>query len=100
MFHLRKRFAVALLALLALLATGIALTGCSNKSQEPFRDAGIGQRNNGKADVMTFPDGFSNVAAKCDGPNRVYVAFKGDDNRAAIAVIPNDPRCTVASPAG
>ena len=78
-------------AAVALVLMGVA--GCS-KYTEPYRDAPRGATNTSPADVMTFPDGFSNVAAKCDGPNRVYVAFKADDNRAAIAVAVNDPRCS------
>jgi outer membrane murein-binding lipoprotein Lpp len=96
----RKRFTLVILAVLAVVTAALTLAGCSNKSQEQYRDAGIAHRNDGKADVMTFPDGFSNVAAKCDGPNRVYVAFKGDANRAAIAVSPNDPQCAGTSSPG
>lgn len=79
-----------------LLAVGIAvlaLSGCS-KAVEPFRDAPLRGHDDGPARGINMPDGFSNVAAKCDGPNMVYVAFKGDANRAAISVVPNDPRCT------
>lgn len=79
-----------------LLCAGALIVGaaaCSQKGREQFRDAPRGETNSGAADFITFPDGFSNVAAKCDGPNRVYVAFKGDANRAALAVAANDPRC-------
>ncbi|MEV0403446.1 hypothetical protein [Actinoallomurus sp. NPDC050550] len=41
-----------------------------------------------------MPDGFSNLATKCDHGNRVYSAYKGDSNRAAVTVVPNDPTCT------
>lgn len=76
----------------------LTLTGCgSSKLTEPFQDAPRGETNNGSADVMTFPDGFSNVATKCDGPNRVYVLFKGDAVYGSVAVAPNDPRCTGGS---
>jgi len=85
-----KAAAVAAVAVAALLGA----SGCGNKVNEPGRDAPTGTRNQDPADLISFPDGFSNVATKCDGPNRVYVAFKGDANRAAIAVVPNDPRCT------
>lgn len=71
----------------------LALTGCG-KAAEPFNDAERGQSNDSPADTMTFPDGFSNVATKCDGPNRVYVIFKGDSAYGSVAVVPNDPRCT------
>ena len=68
------------------------LTGCM-KATEPYRDAPRGTTNSGPADVLTFPDGFSNIAAKCDGTTRVYVAFHGDANRSAIAAVPNAPQC-------
>lgn len=79
-------------ALAALVVT--LAVGCSEKSKEPFRDSAISGRNEEPARVITFPDGFSNMAAKCDGPNMVYSPYKGDNNRTAIAVAPNDPRCT------
>lgn len=79
----------ALAAALALL-----LSGCTEKATEQFRDAPRGTTDSGPADVLTFPDGFSNVAAKCDGPNRVYVIFHADSAYGAVAVVPNDPRCT------
>lgn len=68
--------------------------GCGDKATEQFNDAPRGENNDTPAETMSFPDGFSNVAHKCDGHgNRVYVAFKGDNNRAAIAVVANDPSC-------
>lgn len=44
-----------------------------------------------------MPDGFSNLASKCDGPNRVYVIFHNDSAYGAVAVVANDPRCTTGS---
>lgn len=70
-----------------------SLVGCT-KAVEPFRDAPRGATNSAPADTITMPDGFSNVASKCDGPNRIYVVFKGDSPYAAMSVVPNDPRCT------
>jgi hypothetical protein len=70
------------------------LTSCgADKAQEPFKDAPRGQTNDDPADVIEMPDGFSNLAAKCDGTNRVYVAFHGDSKYGAVAVSPNDPAC-------
>jgi len=71
--------------------------GCSSKTLERYQDAPVGAQNENPADLIRFPDGYSNVASKCDGPNRVYVAFKGDEVRAAVAVVGNDPRCTGAA---
>jgi hypothetical protein len=70
-----------------------SLTGCGGKAAEPFKDAKRGAENSTPADTITFPDGFSNVASKCDGKNRVYVAFHGDYAYGALSVVANDPRC-------
>jgi hypothetical protein len=72
----------------------LGLGGCTEKASEPYRDAPRGGTNNAPADVLTFPDGFANVSAKCDGPNRVYVIFHSDAAYGSVAVVPNDPRCT------
>ena len=80
-------------AIIGAVALALLLTGCG-KASEPFKDAPRGQTNDEPADTMTFPDGFSNVATKCDGPNRVYVVFKGDLAYGSVDVVPNDPRCT------
>lgn len=77
----------------ALAAVVLSMAGCGQKAREPFRDASVAGRNEDPARVISFPDGFSNLSGKCDGPNMVYSAFKGDNNRASIAVVPNDPRC-------
>lgn len=79
------------LFIVMILAGGLA--SCGSKGVEQFKDAPVGDRNTSKADLITYPDGFSNVAAKCDGPNRVYVIFKADATYGSLAVAPNDPRC-------
>ncbi|MFE3202138.1 hypothetical protein [Embleya sp. NPDC059237] len=79
--------------LLVCAALLVGLTACTDKATEPFKDAPRAGTNNAPAEIITNPDGFSNVAGKCDGPNRVYVAYHGDHTYAAIAVVPNDPRC-------
>lgn len=65
-----------------------------DKASEPFHDSDRGQNNDEPADTMSFPDGFSNVAHKCDGPNMVYVIFKSDASYGSIDVVKDDPRCT------
>jgi hypothetical protein len=75
-------------------AVALAAAGCGmEKAVEPFQDAKRAETNKEPADVITFPDGFSNVSAKCDGPNRVYVVFHGDSPYGSVAVAPDDPRC-------
>jgi hypothetical protein len=77
-----------------LLALGLSACG------EEAKDAPRGTEDTGPADIIQFPDGFSNVAHKCDGPNMVYSSTNGagtenaESNRASISVVPNDPRCT------
>lgn len=73
-------------------ALSLALTGCG-KAMEPYNDAPVGTQNKGSADIMNFPDGFSNVAAKCDGTTRVYVVFHADLSYGAVAAVPNSPEC-------
>lgn len=84
--HMRKP--VIAIALAATLLTA----GCG----EYGHDAAKGDRDTGPADVINFPQGFRNVAHKCDGPNMVYVTSRGTDVRltSTVAIVPNDPRCT------
>jgi hypothetical protein len=79
-----------------LVAATLFLTGCG-KALEPYNDAPVKSQNKTPADVLNMPDGFSNVATKCDHGNRVYVAFHGDKAYGAIAVVPNDPTCAGAT---
>ncbi|TQE33143.1 hypothetical protein [Streptomyces ipomoeae] len=89
---MRNRTAGALAAVT--LGSVLALTGCS-KFSEPFKDAPRSGVDNGEpADLIRMPDGFSNAASKCDGPNRIYVLYHGDNSYGSIAVVANDPRCT------
>lgn len=85
-----------LIGTLAVMALAIGGVAACDKMTEPYKDAERGASNTAPADTITMPDGFSNVATKCDHGNRIYVAFKGDQNRAAIAVVPNDPTCQAA----
>lgn len=79
--------------LVGLSLSALVLAGCTPKATEPYRDAPVARRDSSAAEVYTMPDGFSNFAGKCDGHgHRVFVAFKGDDNRAAITAI-DDPSC-------
>lgn len=83
------KIALGLAGAVFLLSAG----SCDNKITEPFNDAPRGRSVDGPADVIPMPDGFSNVAAKCDGPNRVYVVFKGDNTYGSVTVVKDDPRC-------
>jgi hypothetical protein len=91
MYTPRSRIIAAALAAAATLAV---LAGCSAKGTEPFKDAPRSDKDNGApADLIRFPDGFSNAATKCDHGNRLYIAYHGDHPYAAISVVANDPSC-------
>ncbi|MET7487080.1 hypothetical protein [Streptomyces sp. NPDC005538] len=85
------------LAIGGAIAATVALTlaGCGAKYTEPFKDAPRSGKDNGAPmDLIRMADGFSNVGSKCDGPNRVYVVYHGDNKYGSLAVVANDPRCT------
>jgi hypothetical protein len=72
----------------------VSMSACSlGKVTEPYQDAKRDEQNSSPADTLTFPDGFSNAATKCDHGNRVYVLFHSDAAYGSIAVVPNDPTC-------
>lgn len=76
-----------------LAALGLMALAACGKMSEPFQDAPRGASNTNPADTITFPDGFSNVATKCDHGNRVYVLFKGDQPYGGLSVVPNAEGC-------
>lgn len=79
-----------------LVVLGFTLAGCTkstDKINQPYDDAKVAGHNTGSADVINMPDGFSNVATKCDHGNRVYVIYHGDSVYGSIAVVPKDPTC-------
>jgi hypothetical protein len=81
----KKRYlAIALVPLAALLAS------CGDDSQES-NDAGKIANLDSDAIIISMPDGFSNVAAKCVGTDLLYAAI--NDNGRAIAVSPGHPWC-------
>lgn len=91
---MKKAVTVTVLGALTVLLLAGA-DGC-----ESSQDAGVSERDKGPARVIVnMPDGYSNVAAKCEGPNMVYVIYHGNSSEGArpygaLAVVPNDPRCT------
>lgn len=89
----QPRNAAAAVVLALLLAAG-----CSAEAKQ---DAPVSARNTAAAEIINMPDGFSNIASKCDGPNRVYSIYRNPEastNFGAVAVVPNDPRCAAKVP--
>lgn len=84
------------LGTLALAAVLFGVTACGSEWGE---DAPVNARDDGiPADIYTMPDGFSNIATKCDrNGNRMYTIYHGSNVNSspygALAVVPNDPTC-------
>ncbi len=78
----------------------IALAGCSQGGYgetHGIKDAPVepaDKQNNGPAHIITMPDGFQNIAFKCDGKNGIYTHTRV----AAPVIVANDPNC--AAPRG
>lgn len=88
----KRAGAASLLAVFGFLVLGAA--SCGDKANEPFRDAPrTSVTNSTAADIITMPDGFSNMSTKCDHGNRVYSAYHGNSPYSSIQVVPNDPTC-------
>lgn len=85
------------LAAVVTAVTSVALlAGCSSLT-EPFNDAPISRKDDTPAEVYSMPDGFANVASKCDRHgNRIYTTRT--DGGEAMAVVPADPSCKAVAP--
>jgi len=72
-------------------AAVLGLAGCS----ATHGSAEYGNVSHSPADVIEFPEGFRNVAHKCDGPNMVYSgsSASSDSLPASVSVVKDDPRC-------
>ena len=80
--------AAALLLALALIAAG-----CGNKFTQPFKDAPrTSVVNDQPAEVIYMPDGFNNLATKCDHGNRIYTSYHGDGSY-GFGFAVRDPSC-------
>jgi hypothetical protein len=73
------------------IGTMVALAaGCSAYNDDRGKgDAPVGSTDDSPAAVINFPDGFANVARKCDGSTAIYTHTR----EAAPVVVPNSPEC-------
>ena len=77
-----------------LVFVAVALPGCSQKYQEPFKDAPQdGKHDSTPAKIIEMPDGFSNLASKCVGGVRYTVAYHGDHPYGAVNTLGGDNGC-------
>ena len=59
---------------------------------EEFNDAPREGSNDAPAVIISYPDGFGNVAAKCFGPDMLYSGRVTTEGR-TMAATPNHPWC-------
>jgi hypothetical protein len=71
-------------------AASLALVACG--SDETSNDSAKLANDLSGAMVLAFPDGFSNLAAKCFGTTMVFSTYHNADGR-AVAVAPNHEWC-------
>ena len=90
MFDSRNR---KLFGLAGLVALGGLVAGCSQFDTvgEEFQDVRVEGRNSDPAMIIEMPQGYSNVAFKCNGTTGIYVTR--NDNGRAVAAVPNDSAC-------
>lgn len=70
-----------------------ALAACQGGNDAPVVD-GNESGDQTPAEILAMPDGFSNIATKCDPHgNRVYVIYHSDSPYGSIAVVPQDKSC-------
>lgn len=94
----RTRTVLALIVLMAIVGAYVA--GCSNKATQFWNDAPrTGVVNQQPADIISMPDGFNNVATKCDHGNRIYVSFHGNSGYGFGFAVPHDPTCAASTAA-
>jgi hypothetical protein len=80
-------------AVVTVLGFGTVAASC-DKASEPYKDGPrSGTVNKNESDIIESPDGFSNMSSICDHGNRIYGAYHGNANRAAITAVPRDPTC-------
>lgn len=85
--------ALGLASIVGMIALGTSSCGSMDKISEPFNDAPRAREFSQPADVITMPDGFSNLATKCGpGQMRYTVVFHQDGPYGSVAVTP-DPSC-------
>lgn len=82
---------IAVWPLLAVAAGSLTFAACGDEFGQEYNDAGKLANLDTKALVVTFPDGFGNVAAKCVGTDLVYSAM--NSNGRGVAVSSAHPLC-------
>lgn len=82
----------------ALLIAGVAvaLTSCGASARRGTQDAPIGATDNTPPVViLNFPDGYPNIAFKCNGHDGIYTLRR---DYQPVVVVPKDDNCYRETP--
>src|SRR5664279_3537333 len=75
------------------LAILLSASSCQSANDAPVVN-GNESGDQTPAEIIAMPDGFSNVATKCDKyGNRVYTGYHKGVDSLSIFVVPQDPSC-------
>ncbi|MFD9205953.1 hypothetical protein ACFVZM_06695 [Streptomyces sioyaensis] len=81
------------LAMAGTAIVAMSATGCASLT-EPWNDAPVQRKDDGPAVIYSMPDGFANVAAKCDGyGHRMFTTRGGDQGGGKSVAVIADPTC-------
>lgn len=84
--------AACVIAIVILAAFGLSACDPVGKATEPFKDAERADTHNNPADVVTMPDGFSNISTKCVDGIRYSVLYHADNPYGSLSTVV-DPNC-------
>lgn len=76
--------------IIAVILACLLLTSCADLTEE-YNDSPVSGNDDSPAFRIAFPDGYSNVARKCDGSNMVYSSR--NSKGVSVDVVKDDPRC-------
>lgn len=88
----RMTHRVAALMIVTAVAVGTSAASCNAKGTGDAPVEPVDKQNNAPAHIINMPDGFPNVAVKCDQGTGIYVTSHGKSDVPPV-IIPNDPRC-------
>lgn len=69
-----------------LIMVGFSASGCA-KAVEPFQDAQRTGVDSGPAETVTMPDGFNNLATKCNHGFRIWTTYHADSPYGSVAAV-------------
>jgi len=93
MINKRRAIRYGITAAAIPLAILLSASSCQSANDAPVVN-GNESGDQTPAEIIAMPDGFSNVATKCDKyGNRVYTGYHKGVDSLSIFVVPQDPSC-------